>query len=296
MSAARPATRADLARLAALAALWGASFIFFRVLAPVFGPVQTAWLRVSIAGIALLAYFRLAGVELGWRDHALRYVGIGAVNSAIPFTLFGFAALHLPAGYSAILNAATPLFAVLLSAVGGSERLTWARGCGLGLGIAGVALVTGAGPVAPGREFALAVLACLGATFCYAAVGHYVAQRGRDLAPRALAAGSQLGAAVVLLPVALLQPAPPLAAITPLVVASVLALALLCSAAAYLLYYRLIADVGASRAMSVTFLIPLFGLLWGRVFLDEAVTAAMIAGCALVIAGTLLVLRRAAAG
>ena len=97
---------------------------------------------------------------------------------------------------------------------------------------------------------------------------------------------------IVLLPVAFAQPAPALAAITPLVVANVLALALLCSAAAYLLYYRLIADIGASRAMSVTFLIPLFGMLWGSLFLDEEVTAAMIAGCALVIAGTLLVLRR----
>ena len=292
MIATRATTRADLARLGLLAALWGASFIFFRVLAPVFGPALTALLRVSIAGIALVAFFRLTGVDLRWRDHALRYVGIGAVNSAIPFTLFGFAALHLPAGYSAILNAATPLFAVLLSALVGGERLTWARGGGLALGIVGVALVTRAGPVVPDGDFVLAVLACLGATFCYAAVGLYVAQRGRDLATPALAACSQIGAAIVLLPVAFAQPAPALAAITPLVVANVLALALLCSAAAYLLYYRLIADIGASRAMSVTFLIPLFGMLWGSLFLDEEVTAAMIAGCALVIAGTLLVLRR----
>jgi drug/metabolite transporter (DMT)-like permease len=292
VSAARATTTADLVRLGTLAALWGASFIFFRVLAPVFGPALTALLRVSIAGLALVAFFRLTGVDLRWRDNALRYIGIGAVNSAIPFTLFGYAALHLPAGYSAILNAATPLFAVLLSALFADERLTWARAGGLSLGIAGVALVTRAGPVAPDGDFVLAVLACLGATFCYAAVGLYVAHRGRDLAPRAIAACSQIGAAIVLLPVALAQPAPAPAAITPLVVANVLALALLCSAAAYLLYYRLIADIGPSRAMSVTFLIPLFGMLWGNLFLDEAVTAVMVTGCALVIAGTLLVLRR----
>jgi drug/metabolite transporter (DMT)-like permease len=293
VSVARALRGVDVVRLVALAALWGGSFIFFRVLSPVLGPLATAALRVLIAGGALVAWFTATGLDFNLRAHGRQYALIGIVNSAIPFTLFGYAALYLPASYSAILNAATPLFAIALSTLILHEPLTPPRLAGLALGIGGVALVTRAGPVVPDLSFALAVLACLGATFCYAASGVYIKRWGGDLVPRAIAACSQLIAGVVLLPLALAAPLPSLSAITPAIVGHVLALALLCSAVAYLLYYRLIADVGPTRAMTVTFLIPLFGMVWGSLFLDEQVTTPMLAGCALILAGTLLVLRPA---
>lgn len=283
----------DLARLGLLAALWGGSFIFMRILAPVLGPLFTAMSRVTIAGMVLVVYFRLVGFDTGVARHWRRYALIGVVNSAIPFTLFAYAALHLPASYSAILNATSPFFVLLLSALSFDERLTFARSMGLLLGLAGVGLVSGAGPATVDADFLLATCAGIAAACCYAVNGIYIRQRASDLAPRAIAGWSQLFAGVALLPAVLLAPLPPAAAFTPTILANIAAFALLCSALAYLLYFRLIADVGPARAMTVTFLLPLFGMLWGVLILGETVTGPMLAGCALVLAGTGLVLRPA---
>ena len=281
----------DVARLVLLAAIWGASFIFMRTLAPVLGPVLTAQARVTIAGIALIAYFRFTGFDAGLRRHWRHFLVIGLVNSALPFLLFAFAAVHLPASYSAILNAAAPLFSVLLSAVWLDERLTAPRIAGLAAGVAGVALVTRAGPVAPDAMFGWATAACLVAALCYALAGIYIKRRATGVKPMAIAGWSQMFAGLALLPLTPFAPAT--GTLTGIVVANMLALALLCSAVAYLLYYRLIADLGPSRAMSVTFLIPLFGMLWSVLFLDETITLPMLAGCALIVGGTLLVVRPA---
>jgi drug/metabolite transporter (DMT)-like permease len=283
----------DLARLTALAAIWGASFIFLRALAPVLGPVLTATSRVVIAGTALIAYFRWRGFDAELRRHWRKYLVIGLVNSALPFLLYAFAAVHIPASYSVILNAATPLFAALLSALWLDERLTALRVAGLAAGAAGVALVTGAGPVRPDAMFGWAIAACLAAALCYALAGIYVKRHASEVKPMAIAGWSQVFAGAALLPLAPF--APPAGALSPVVVANVLALALLCSAVAYLLYYRLIADVGPTRAMTVTFLMPLFGMLWSVLFLAETITVPMLAGCALIVGGTALVVRRPAA-
>jgi drug/metabolite transporter (DMT)-like permease len=284
---------ADIVRLVALAAIWSASFIFLRTLSPVLGPVLTATSRVVIAGAALVVYLRLRGVDAGLSRHWRVLVVIGVVNSALPFLLYAFAAVHLPASYSVILNTATPLFAALLSALWLDEPLTALRGVGLAAGAAGVALVTGAGPAAPDAMFGWAVAACLGAALCYALAGIYVKRRAGGIAPMAIAGWTQVFAGAALLP--LVPFAPPPGVVTAGVVANVLALALLCSAVAYLLYYRLIADVGPTRAATVTFLMPLFGMVWSVLFLGETITLPMLAGCALVVGGTGLVVRRAGA-
>jgi drug/metabolite transporter (DMT)-like permease len=279
----------DIARLVLLAAIWGASFIFMRALAPVLGPVLTAESRVLIAGIALVAGFRIAGFDAGLRQHWRHYLVIGVLNSALPFLLFAFAAVHLPASYSAILNAAAPLFSVVLSALWLNERLTAPRVAGLAAGVAGVALVTRAGPVVPDAQFGWAVAACLAGALCYALAGIYIKRRAGGVKPMAIAGWSQVFAAAALLPLTPFAPAP--GVVTGAVAANVLGLALLCSALAYLLYYRLIADLGPSRAMTVTFLIPLFGMAWGVLLLDETITLSMLGGCALIVGGTLLVVR-----
>jgi drug/metabolite transporter (DMT)-like permease len=279
----------DVARLTGLAAIWGSSFIFMRVLAPVLGPVLTATTRVLIAGVALVAYFRVTGFDANLRGQGRHYVVIGVVNSAIPFLLFSFAALHLPASYSAILNSATPLFAALLSAIFLAERLTPFKIAGLIAGAAGVALVSKAGPVIPDRMFGAAIAACLGAALCYAAASIYMKKYAAGAKPMAIAGWSQVAAGIVLLP--LVPFAPASGQITLAVVANVLGLALLCSAIAYLLYYRLIADVGPTRALTVAFLIPLFGMTWGALLLGETITWPMIAGCALIVGGTFAVVQ-----
>jgi drug/metabolite transporter (DMT)-like permease len=286
-------SRADILRLVLLAAIWGASFVFMRALAPVLGPVVTAATRVGVAGLALVAYLRVAGIDAELRARWRQYATIGVVNSAIPFLLFSFAALHLPASYSAILNSAAPLFAALLSAAFLAEPLTPAKVAGLATGAAGVALVSGAGPVVPDAMVAWSVAACLGAALCYAVAGVYMKRCAAGAAPVAVAAWSQVAAALALAPLVPLSPVR--GEVTVAVAGNALGLALLCSAIAYLLYYRLIVSAGPTRAMTVTFLIPMFGMAWGALFLGETITPAMLAGCALVIAGTLPVLRTTAA-
>jgi len=280
---------ADIGRLVALAAIWGASFVFIRTLAPVLGPLLTAASRVLIAGVALVLYLRATGFDSAVRANWRHYLVIGIVNSALPFVLYAFAGLHIPASYSVIMNSMTPLFAALLSAALLADRLTPRKIAGLAGGAAGVALVSRAGPVVPDAMFAWSILACLAAAFCYAVAGVYIKKRATVAKPMAIAAWSQLFAGFVLLPLLPFGAAP--TRIDAGIVGNVLALALLCSAVAYLLYYRLIVDIGPTRAMTVTFLMPLFGMMWGALFLGEAITAPMLAGCALIIGGSVLVLK-----
>ncbi len=281
--------RSDAVRLVALSAIWGASFIFIRVLAPVLGPVLTVATRVLIGGAVLIVYCRVTGVDAGLARHWRQYVVIGIANSTLPFLLYAFAALYLPASYSVILNAMTPLFAALLAVPLLGERLTAAMVTGLVIGIAGVALVSGAGPVVPDLWFALAVFACLGATICYAGSSIYMKKFAGGASPLAIAGWSQIFAGLALAPI--VPFAPPAGSISPLIVANVLALALVCSSVAYVLYYRLIADIGPTRALTMAFLMPVFGMLWGALFLHETITLPMIIGCALVIGGATVVLR-----
>ncbi len=286
--------QSDVARLVALSAIWGASFIFIRVLAPALGPVLTVTTRVLIAGAVLIAYCRVIGLdaELSRYWRAVRRDRHRQLD--VPFMLYAFAALYLPASYSVILNAMTPLFTALLAVPLLGERLTAAKIAGLFAGVAGVALVSGAGPVVPDLWFALAVAACLGATLCYAGSSIYMKKHAAGAKPLAIAGWSQIFAGLALVP--FVPFAPPPGAITPLIVANVLALAVVCSSVAYALYYRLIADIGPTRALTMAFLMPVFGMLWGALFLGETITLPMIAGCALVIGGATIVLRPAPAG
>src|SRR5438067_543284 len=275
---------ADAARLVALAAIWGASFLFMRVAAPAIGPAATADVRMLIAGGTLAAYYAATGFDPHWRRWWRYYLLIGALNCAAPFLLYGYSALELSVGLMAVLNATSPMWGALLSALMLSERLSARRLAGLVLGIAGVALVCG--PEASGRW--LAIAASLGAAFCYGLTGVVLRRWGREASARGMAAGTQLMGGALLLP--LLVVSPP-AWPTPEVVLSVLALGLVCGALAYVLYFRLIADIGATGALTVTYLIPIFGVLWGALFLGEPLSVAMIAGALIVIVGTVLVLR-----
>jgi drug/metabolite transporter (DMT)-like permease len=280
---------ADVARLLALAAVWGASFVFIRVLAQPLGPIWTAATRVLIAGVALLAWQALRGERADLATRWRAYLFVGVVNSSMPFVLYALAARVLPASYMVILNATTPLFTALLASAWLGERLTRAHVAAFVAGIAGVALVSGAGGLDVDASVLLAVAACLLATLCYAWSAVWLRRRGAGVSPYAVATWSQLFAGLVLLPLGAAVPAPGPWSST--VVANMLALALLCSALAYRLYYRLIQDIGPTRTMTVTFLMPAFGIAWGALFLDEAITLAMIAGAALIVGGTATLLR-----
>lgn len=276
----------DYARLLLLGAIWGGSFVFYRKLAPEFGALPTATGRVMLGGLVLLAYLKLAGISLEWRRHWRSYCVVAALSCAIPFSLFAFAATRIPAAFSAIFNSSTSLFVAVLAIFWLSEALTGRKLAGLALGISGVVLVAYRGGTDTDATFYVAVLACLGASLCYALVGIFVRNYLQSAPAPAVASCSQLIAACVLLPLCLIdQPGP----MDGTIALNLIGLAVLCSAIAYLLYYRLIADVGPTRALTVTFLQPVFAMIWGTVFLGESVTAVMLLGCGLVLAGTLLV-------
>lgn len=281
---------ADAVRLAALAAIWGAAFIFIRVAAPVLGPLWTTELRLLIGAAVLFLWFASRRMDLQWRQHFRFYALIGVVGTALPFTLFGYAGLSLGGSTMAILNTTAPMFALAVGAALGWERLTLARAAGVVLGAIGVWLITQRADGGSGPLPILAVLACLCASFGYAVTSLLVRRWGRGVPPKGMAIGSQVFAAAVILPFVPLWP--PSGVPSALVVANVIALGLLGSGVAYVLFFRLIADVGAASAQTVSLLIPAFGMLWGMLFLGETMGLAGLAGAACIVLGTVLITRR----
>ncbi len=280
----------DLIELVTLAALWGASFLFMRLGAADFGPVALSALRVGLASAALLPLLLWRGqaavLRANWRAIAI----VGVVNSALPFVLFSVAALAIHAGLSAIFNATAPLWGALIAWAWLGDRLSRLRVAGLAIGFAGVVwLAWDKASFKPGEHgvsAVLAIAACLAATLCYGFGANYAKRKLDGVPPLAVATGSQLAASAALgWPALWLWPA---AAPSATAWASVVGLALLCTAVAYLLYFRLIAHLGAARAITVTFLIPVFGLIWGAVFLGEPLSPAMLFGCAVILLGTAL--------
>ncbi len=278
---------ADLARLLILAAIWGASFLFMRLIAPVLGALWTAEVRVAIAGIAMLLFMTAMRRPMHFQSNWKQYLILGTLNSALPFALFSYAALSLPAGYSAILNATSPLWGALVGALMLNEALSARKVAGLVIGVIGVAFLVRLGPAQFTPQLLLAALACVAAALCYGIAGAYSKKKSSGIAPPLMATGSQLGAALVLLP--FVQLSPIRGDITPFVMLIAAMLALLCSAVAYFIYFRLIADIGPTKALTVTFLIPLFALVWGAVFLREEINLNTLIGCALVVTATWLV-------
>lgn len=291
---------ASLVRLFTLAALWGGSFLFMRMIVPVLGAVPTAFGRVALAALGLVALVVVARLRPAYQGKLGAALLLGVVNSGIPFLMFALAARVLPAGYSAILNATTPLMGVLIGALAFGERITGARLGGVVLGMAGVAVLAQTGPVALTAPVLGGIAACLVATACYGAAGfltrRWITARG-GLDSRLVALGSQWGAVLVLAPFAAWelwrQPGLPATFIAapPVIWAALLAMGLLCTAFAYVLYFRLIADVGPVKALTVTFLVPLFGVAWGWLVLGEAATGAHAAGGGLIAGALWLVLR-----
>ena len=279
---------ADLSRLILLAAIWGGSFLFVRMAVGAIGPLWLTELRVGIAAVAMLAYARVAGFALNPRRNWRPYLMLGVLNTALPWALYAWSGKYIGASYMSILNAAAPWFAAVCGAIWLGERLSWRKVLGLALGMLGVALLVGFGPIAVSAEVLLAVLACIGATACYALAGVYVKKRAGGIAPRALTVGSLIAASIVVMP--FLPAPPPAAAFTWQVTLAALGISLVCSAAAYLIYFRLIASIGPTRTFTVTFLIPVFGTLWGALFLGEPVGMSTLAGGAVIVIATALVL------
>lgn len=281
---------ASLADFVLLAAIWGSSFLFMRFAVVEFGALPTAFLRVLIAALFLLPLVWWRGHARELQRHWKKIAVIGLFNSGIPFAMFSFALLSITTGLSAILNATVPLFGALVAWWWLKDRPTGSRIVGLAIGFAGVALLAwdkasfkaDHGGIAP----AWAVLACLVATMCYALAASATKKHLAGLPALVTATGSQVGATLGLaLPALWLWPAqaPGLRAWSALV-----AVGVLCTGVAYVLYFRLIEQAGPARALAVTFVVPVFALFYGSVFLGEQVTPWMLLCGVVIVCGTAL--------
>lgn len=290
----------DLLRLLSLAAIWGASFLFMRIIAPELGTFPTAFFRVLFACVGLLAILWVMRMRWDFRGKLKLCLILGMINSGIPFALYAVAAQLLPTGYSAIFNATTPMMGVLIGALFFAEELTLSKIAGVFFGLGGVALLTRTGPVAFDTPLLIGALACLGATACYG-FGGFLTRRWINsqggLSSELVAIGSQAGAALCLLPLFLvsLYASPPVTWGGSTVWLSLIGLGVVCTAFAYILYFRLLADIGPVRTLTVTFIIPPFGVLWGALLLDEPLSWAYVYGGALIALALWLVLKQAPA-
>jgi drug/metabolite transporter (DMT)-like permease len=292
---------ANLLRLVLLAAIWGGSFLFMRISAPVLGPALLIEYRVLFAALFLALVGVLLKKKLQLRAHWKHYLILGFFNSTLPFLLFAFAARSLTASVLSVLNATAPMWGALHGAAWSRQRIGMRTALGLAFGTAGVTLLVGFDSVAARPGAGIAIAAALVAAFCYGVASLY-AKSAKSVEPFANAHGSMWASALLVLPALPFFPASGQPTIG--IMGAVLALGVLCSGIAYLLYFRLIADVGTTSALTVTFLNPVFGILWGALFLGEVVGWYTVAGSAIVLVGTALVtgfvprfgLPRAAAG
>jgi drug/metabolite transporter (DMT)-like permease len=271
--------------------MWSLQYIFMRVAVPVFGTATVAEGRALFAALFLLPWVAwVARQRIGalghWKDH----LAVALVNNVLPFICFAWAATALPAGYLAIINGMVPLWAAIIAVPVLKERLGFGRIAGFALGVAGVALIVNLGPVELSARTALAALAGIAGAAFWGWAGVLIKQRSGRMPPMGLAAGSIAFAALIMAP--LWTQAPPPAAWTVEATLSLVALGAVCSGIAYLPFFTLIRDIGPSRTLTVGLAVPVLGVLWGWLLLDEAVTLPMLGGAALVLGALALVLRR----
>jgi drug/metabolite transporter (DMT)-like permease len=271
--------------------MWSLQYLFLRVAVPAFGTAAVAEGRALFAALFLVpwvvwvARHRIAPLER-WKDH----LTVALVNNVAPFVCFAWAASVLPAGYLAVINGMVPLWAAIIAVPALKERLGFGRIAGFALGIAGVALIVNLGPAEMGWKTLLGALAGIAGAGFWGWAGVIIKQRSGRLPPMGLAAGSIAFAALLMAP--LWAAAPPPQQWTFAALASLVALGAICSGIAYLPFFTLIRDIGPSRTLTVGLAVPVLGILWGWLFLDERVTFGMLAGTALVLGALVLVLRR----
>lgn len=279
----------EVLALFGLAAVWGASFLFIRISSPVLGPFLTIQGRVTIAALVLLLYMVAFKQSLQWKLYWKQYLIIGALNAAIPFTLIATAAIYLDASMSAILNSLTPVFTALIVWGWMNEKVSVRKLGGIFLGMIGVGILVGWSQVVYTQEVIMAVVLSILSTVSYGFAGVYAKTAFRGVPPLALATGQQMGASILLLPFTVFNLPQSIENITPVVVVSVIGLALFCTAIAYLLYFFLIDRVGPTKTLHVTLLIPLFGVIWAVVFLGEVITGGTVLGMLAILASVAVI-------
>jgi len=275
--------RRDALLLLCLSAIWGASFLFIKLGVDQLAPSVVVLGRLVVGTLVLVPLVAMRGGLAPLRGHGISLVALGALNNAVPFWLLSFAETRLDSGLTAVIQAAAPIFTVLLAGwIDPSQHVRGIRLAGIAVGFVGVALLVGI----QRHGHVMAALAVVATALCYAASVLFAGRALKGLPPLQVSAG-QLGCAAILTaPFGIAQlPGHLPAART---IAAVVALGALGSGVAYLFYFAIIASAGASRAILVTYLVPAFALVYGAVFLDEGVSASAVGGLALILGGVAL--------
>jgi len=276
----------SLAQLVALGAIWGGAHALTRFSVPVLGPVLLIEARIVLAALLLAGVALCTARPLQFKDQWRQVVVLGIINTAIPFLLLTYAATQLNASVISVLNATAPVFGAMIGALWLRDSLSARKVFGMLLGICGVSVLLSADLANANIASAAPVAAALGTACAYGFSSNYARRHAATLDHFNCAHGSLWVAALLVAPAVPFFP--PLAPVSMGVAAALVTLGVVCTGIAYLIYFRLIHDVGPASALSVAFLIPAFGVLWGVAFLNEPVTPALLIGATFVVAGTVL--------
>ena len=269
-----------------LAACWGASFLFMREAAPEFGVIALIFVRVAVAALFLLPIVMLRKKQRPMFTHWLPITFVGLTNTAIPFCLFAFATLSLEAGYTSVINATAPMFGAIIAVLWLKDRLSNSAMVGLLIGFLGVFVLVSDKYDPQSQLPWLAISAGLSASLLYGIAACCTKRYLQGVEPLAIAGGSQMYSTLMLLPLALWfwpETSPSAQAWYYGIL-----LGILCTGLAYIMYFRLIAMLGAAKAITVAYLVPVFGVIWGIIFLDEKVSLLLLAGGGLILLGVSL--------
>lgn len=275
----------DMAELLLLGAIWGASFMLMRTAAPEFGVFALVEVRALLALIFLMPFVLIAKQLGDLKKHWRGLLFVGAFNTGIPFCLFSFSSIHLEAGLNSILNGTAPMFGAIVAWLYLGDKIAKSGVFGLSIGFAGV-LIISEQTLGNAQLSILPILGALGATLCYGIAACFLKKHLSQAKPFAVAAGSQLFAALLIAPLALAYW--PQQAISDEAWRDAIILAIMCTGLAYVMYFRLISNIGASKALTVAYLVPLFGIAWGFVLLDEVISVQSVIGGCFIILGVML--------
>lgn len=270
-----------------LSSIWGASFMFMKVLAPYFGPVFTASLRLLIGGLFLSIIFYFNGFKVDYKKNWKKLLLIGVISQSIPYFLFSYAALYIPSNISVIMNSTSPMFGLILSVLFLSDKFKLKHLFGLILGSTGVIIISSIGNVDSNTDFYLGAFLCVLAALFYGISGVYIKSRAHDIDSRSIASGSQLFASVALLPFVTIFPMTVYPSIDVIII--LIIFGVLCSGVANIIYFKIMKEDGPVKALTVTYLMPVFGLIWGYIFLNEVITIRLALGGVIIILGTFFI-------
>lgn len=273
-----------------ISSLWGSSFIFMKVLVPIFGPVLTSSLRLLFASVFLFIYYLYKNHKMQWKANLKVYLIIGALNSAIPFIFYAYAALHIDASLSVILNSTSPMFGALFGYLLLKNKLSILQMIGLLTGLVGVGIVTSITLFEGSTDIYLSIAACIGAALLYGFSGSWIKRNALHVDSKTLTLGTLLFGGLMLLPFSFFYEFSETIKIGH--IGALIVFGIMCTSVPYLIYYKLIQDVGAMKALTVTYLMPVFGVIWALLYLGEVPGYNVYIGSVVILIGVFLVTYR----